>query len=392
MSKYKSLTVIILMFCFSAFAQNESSKENIIFIIVDDLRDLVMADNQLEIITPNIDKLKKRGVNFKNSFTNNPTCGASRASILTGLRPTKSRFRNYDTKINKDAPNALTIASYLKKNGYRTISNGKISHFSKDAAYGWDDMFRSPRSNPKDYKDTLNIKNLKNNFGPASEFIYADDNDYSDGKVTQKTLRDIQSINNDDKPYFIAVGFQKPHLPFIAPKKYWDLYQRNDFSMPSNKAIPPGYPIYAANPRAAEMQRYSDYEGESPKDFPEETNRRLLHGYAAATSYADACVGRILDALDKNGHAENTVVVLWGDHGWKLGDHSSWCKHTNFECDTRVPLIVRDPRHEGGQKTNRLVELIDLYPTLCELTGLPVPEHCQGRSFKTLLSEWFVVR
>ena len=242
MSKYKLLTVIILMFCFSAFAQNESGKENIIFIIVDDLRDLVMADNQLEIITPNIDKLKKRGVNFKNSFTNNPVCGASRASILTGLRPTKSRFRNYDTKINKDSPNALTIASYLKKNGYRTISNGKISHFPKDAAYGWDDMFRSPRSNPKDYKDTLNIKNLKNNFGPASEFIYADDNDYSDGKVTQKTLQDIQSINNDDKPYFIAVGFQKPHLPFIAPKKYWDLYDRNDISLPYNNFFPPSAP------------------------------------------------------------------------------------------------------------------------------------------------------
>ena len=126
MRKYKLLTVIFLMFCFSAFAQNESIKENIIFIIVDDLRDLVMADNQLKIITPNIDKLKKRGVNFKNSFTNNRVCGASRASILTGLRPTKSRFRNYDTKINKDAPNALTIASYLKKNGYRTISNGTV--------------------------------------------------------------------------------------------------------------------------------------------------------------------------------------------------------------------------------------------------------------------------
>ena len=134
------------------------------------------------------------------------------------------------------------------------------------------------------------------------------------------------------------------------------------------------------------MHKYSDFNGKSPKDLSDKTNKRLLHGYAACTSYADACVGRILNALEKNNLAENTIIVLWGDHGWKLGDHSSWCKHTNFECDTRVPLIVRDPRLEGGQKTNRLVELIDLYPTLCDLTGLPIPDHCQGRSFRKLLS------
>ena len=195
MKLHKSLIIIISLFSLSLYANNENSRENIIFIIVDDLRDLTMADNQLEILTPNIDKLRKRGVTFKNSFTNNPVCGASRASLLTGLRPTKSRFTTYYTKIDEDTPNAVTIASYLKNNGYKTISNGKISHYPKDATYGWDDMFRSPRSNPKDYKDPLNIKNLKNNFGPASEFIYADDNDYSDGKVTQKTLHDLSLIH-----------------------------------------------------------------------------------------------------------------------------------------------------------------------------------------------------
>ena len=155
MKLYKSLIIIISLLCFSVYANNENKRENIIFIIVDDLRDLTMADNQLEILTPNIDKLKKSGVTFKNSFTNNPVCGASRASLLTGLRPTKSRFTTYYTKINEDAPNSLTIASHLKNNGYRTISNGKITHHTRDAAYGWDDIFRGTRNNPKDYNCLL---------------------------------------------------------------------------------------------------------------------------------------------------------------------------------------------------------------------------------------------
>ena len=372
MSKYKLLTVIILMFCFSAFAQNESGKENIIFIIVDDLRDLVMADNQLEIITPNIDKLKKRGVNFKNSFTNNPVCGASRASILTGLRPTKSRFRNYDTKINKDAPNALTIASYLKKNGYRTISNGKISHFAKDAAYGWDDMFRSPRSNPKDYKDTLNIKNLKNNFGPASEFIYADDNDYSDGKVTQKTLRDIQSINNDDKPYFIAVGFQKPHLPFIAPKKYWDLYDRNDISLPYNNFFPPSAPKKANY--FYEIRKFTDIPDEGP--ITDSKAKELIHAYYACVSYIDAQIGLILDELDNQGLTDNTTVVLTSDHGFSLSEHGRWTKHNLFQYELKIPMIISSPKYKKNKTSESFVELVDLYPTFCDIAGLEIPEFC----------------
>jgi iduronate 2-sulfatase len=376
MSKNKLLTVIILMFCFSAFAQNESGKENIIFIIVDDLRDLVMADNQLEIITPNIDKLKKRGVNFKNSFTNNPVCGASRASILTGLRPTKSRFRNYDTKINKDSPNALTIASYLKKNGYRTISNGKISHFPKDAAYGWDDMFRSPRSNPKDYKDTLNIKNLKNNFGPASEFIYADDNDYSDGKVTQKTLQDIQSINNDDKPYFIAVGFQKPHLPFIAPKKYWDLYDRNDISLPYNNFFPPSAPKKANY--FYELRKFTDIPDNGP--ITDSKAKELIHAYYACVSYIDAQIGLILDELDNQGLTNNTTVVLTSDHGFSLSEHGRWTKHNLFQYELKIPMIISSPKYKKNKTSKSFVELVDLYPTFCDIAGLEIPDFVQGKS------------
>ena len=153
--------------------------------------------------------------------------------------------------------------------------------------------------------------------------------------------------------------------------------------MPSNLGIPPGYPVYAANLTGWELKFYHDFEGNRPTDFSGDLNRRLLHGYAACTSYVDACVGRVLDALDRTGLADNTIVVLWGDHGWKLGDHSTWSKHTTFECDTRVPLLIHVPGKGKGQTSNRLVELIDLYPTLCDLTGIQIPSHCQGPQFRT---------
>ena len=212
-----------------------------------------------------------------------------------------------------------------------------------------------------------------------TEMANVPDDTYIDGKRAARATEMLKQLANDkEQPFFLAVGFTKPHLPFVAPKKYWDLYERESFSMPPNSGRPPKWPEDAAFTKANEMQRYVDYVGDGPKDFPQSLNKKLLHGYAAAASFVDANVGRVLDALDEKGLSDNTIVVLWGDHGWKLGDHSSWCKHTNFECDTRVPLIVRDPRRAAGQETNRLVELIDLYPTLCDLTGIAIPGHCQG--------------
>ena len=385
MRKYKILIVIFSMFCFSSFAQNKNSKENIIFIIVDDLRDLVMAENQLEILTPNIDKLRKRGVEFENSFTNYPVCGASRASILTGLRPTKSRFRNYDTQINKDAPNSLTIASYLKKNGYRTISNGKISHYAKDASYGWDDMFRSSRNNPKDYQDPLNIKNLKNNFGPASEFVYADDNDYSDGKVTQKTIQDIQSINKNDKPYFIAVGFQKPHLPFIAPKKYWDLYDRNTIMQPENYNYTPVDAPKMSISNWSEMRSYSNIPNRG--QVSDSLAIDLIHGYYATVSYTDALIGKILNELKEQELDKNTVVVFVSDHGYNLQEHTQWAKFTNYNSSTQVPLIIYNPLTKVKGTTNALSSLVDVYPTLAEICGIEAPKgQLDGTSLVPILN------
>ena len=383
MKSVKLLVIIISLFYTTANSNNEVKKENIIFIIVDDLRDLTMADNQPKIITPNIDKLKKRGVTFKNSFTNNPVCGASRASLLTGLRPTKSRFTTFYTKINEDSPNALTIASYLKNNGYKTISNGKISHSPKDASYGWDDIFRAKRNNPKDYKDPININNLTNNFGPASEFVYTNDDNYSDGKVTKKTIKDIKSINNSDKPFFIAVGFQKPHLPFVAPKKYWDLYDRNDITLPHNNFFPPNAPQKANY--FYELRKFTDIPEKGP--INNEKAKELIHAYYACVSYIDAQIGLILDELKDQGLTNNTTIVLTSDHGFSLSEHGRWTKHNLFQYELKIPMIISSPKFKKNKTSESFVELVDLYPTFCDLAELDIPDFVQGKSLLTNLKD-----
>jgi arylsulfatase A-like enzyme len=376
MKLHKLLIIIIPFFCLTVNSNNDNKKENIIFIIVDDLRDLAMADNQLQISTPNIDKLKKRGVTFKNSFTNNPVCGASRASLLTGLRPTKSRFTTFYTKINEDTPNSLTIASHLKNNGYKTISNGKISHHARDAAYGWDDIFRGSRNNPKDYKDPINIKNLKNNFGPASEFVYTDDNDYSDGKVAQKTIRDIRSINQSDMPFFIAVGFQKPHLPFVAPKKYWDLYDRNDIVLPFNNFFPPNAPQKANY--FYELRKFTDVPEKGA--ISDDKAKELIHAYYACVSYIDAQIGLILDELNNQDLTNNTTVVLTSDHGFSLSEHGRWTKHNLFQYELKIPMIISSPKYKKNKTSESFVELVDLYPTFCDLADIETPKFVHGKS------------
>jgi len=380
MKLYKLLIITIPFFCLSVYANNDNKKENIIFIIVDDLRDLAMADNQLQILTPNIDKLKKSGVTFKNSFTNNPVCGASRASLLTGLRPTKNRFTTFYTKINEDAPNSLTIASHLKTTGIGQLVMGNISS-CKDAVYGWDDIFKGSRNNPKDYKDPVNIKNLKKNFGPASEFVYADDNDYSDGKVTQKTIKDIKTINQTDKPFFIAVGFQKPHLPFIAPKKYWDLYDRKDISLPNNNFFPPSAPQKANY--FYELRKFTDIPEKGP--ITEDKAKELIHAYYACVSYIDAQIGLILDELDSQGLTDNTTVVLTSDHGFSLSEHGRWTKHNLFQYELKIPMIISSPKYKKNKTSESFVELVDLFPTFCDLAELETPDFVQGKSLVTNL-------
>jgi len=377
------------------------SRPNVLFIAIDDLRP-ELGTYGTDVITPNIDRLAASGVRFDQAYCQQAVCGASRLSLMSGLYPVRTGEQTFHVSGWRDRhPKLLTMNQYFGQQGYQTIGLGKIYHGHSGGGVDPENWGRWVDVSAPDYVRPENVETLARvraegrvgdardpAKGPLTESADVHDDTYMDGKRAAEATRILEDLAAaQGQPFFLAVGFAKPHLPFVAPRKYWDLYQREKFSMPPNQSIPKGYPQHAANLMAHEMHKYSDFEGASPADFSDDLNRRLLHGYAASTSYADACVGRVLDTLDQTGLSGNTIVVLWGDHGWKLGDHGSWTKHTNFECDTRIPLIIRDPRNPNTEPTPRLVELIDLYPTLCDLTGLAVPAHCQGRSFRNLLTE-----
>lgn len=376
--------------------QVSDSQHNILFIAVDDLRPELACYGVDGIATPNFDRLAKSGMRFERAYCQQAVCGASRLAIMGGLYPTHTREQTFHVDgWRRRHPDLVTMNQHFGRHGFKTIGLGKVYHNTSGPGVDtphWDEWIkvRAPAyasaTTQAAYKAAL-ASDSRQKRGPATEMADVPDDKFADGQRANKAKEILQRLATTGDRFFLAVGFTKPHLPFVAPKRYWDLYEREKFTMPLNVGIPPGYPPYAANLSASELRAYTDYEGEMPTDFSDEVNQRLLHGYAACTSYVDACLGRVLNALDETGLAENTIVVLWGDHGWKLGDHSSWVKHTNFECDTRVPLLIRVPGKGRSKSTNRLVELIDLYPTLCELVDVPQPPHCQGRSFATLLDD-----
>jgi arylsulfatase A-like enzyme len=271
------------------------------------------------------------------------------------------------------------------------VSLGKVFHTPDDNADGWSDPAWVPSDIPF-YQRAENMKlhaerlqvGEKPDRGPAWEFADLPDWRYEDGAIAQRAVDDLQRLSNQVRPFFLAVGFKKPHLPFVAPQKYWDLYDRSSISLPTNGFVPENAPAESIH-TWGELRHYSGIPTSGP--VSDETARNLIHGYYACASFVDAQVGRVLDELDALGLADDTIVMLWGDHGWNLGEHTLWCKHSCYEVSLRVPLLVRVPGIAGNTSTRGLTELIDLYPTLCELAGIPQPEHLQGVSFVPLLSD-----
>lgn len=367
---------------------------NVLFIAVDDLRPELGCYGS-RALTPNIDRLASSGLSFDRAYCNQAVCGASRVSLMTGLYPEFTGERTYHvTDWRKRWSHIVTMNQHFKANGYTTIGLGKVYHGSGGPGVDPENWTRWIQVQGQEYADPASLEAARENRrrkgrGPATEGAQTGDETHFDGNRARTGAEQIQALAGAGKPFFLAVGFTKPHLPFVAPAKYWDLYQRDSFSLPTNLGWPEGYPDYARNANAGELRSYSDIPLRgSPSDFPQELNQRLLHGYHACVSYTDRNIGVLLNALEKAGVADRTIVVLWADHGWKLGDHSSWCKHTNFECDTRVPLVIRHPGMESARGTSKsLVELIDLYPTLCDLTGLNKPEHLQGQSLAPVLQD-----
>ncbi len=218
--------------------------------------------------------------------------------------------------------------------------------------------------------------------GPAYEWADLPDSEYPDHQICDKSLADLQELAHGNQPFFLACGFYRPHLPFVAPKKYWDLYPLQQVTLPDNMFFPHELP-QAFNYTWGEMRAYRGIPQKGP--VSDDTARQLIRGYRACVSFVDVQVGRLIDELDRLEIADNTIIVLWGDHGWQLGEHGFWCKHTNFEVATRTPLLIVAPGIAGERVCEQLVEYIDIYPTLCDLASVPLPQHLQGRSMRALL-------
>jgi arylsulfatase A-like enzyme len=376
----------------------ENARPNVLFLAMDDLRPELGAYGQPYMHTPSIDRLAATGVTFVRAFANVPVCGASRASMMTGLRPTPERFLTYHTRVDKDAPGVPTLAGWFRQAGYTTISLGKVLHHSDDAVDSWSETPWDPENDSlpgyRKWRNYLVEENIREDMKkdgrpPAFEAPDVDDDAYFDGKVAVRAIEYLGRFARADEPFFLAVGFVKPHLPFNAPSRYWDLYPESAVQRPVNQPFPESAPRQAWH-NWGELRHYAGVPG-GDAPVPEDLAVTLVRGYRAATSYADAQVGRVLDELERLGLAENTVVVLWGDHGFSLGEHGLWVKHSPFELANRVPLIVRAPGAAAGGVAQGLVETVDIFPTLAELAGLPLPSHLQGRSFAATVADPAVV-
>ena len=367
-------------------------KPNVLFIPADDLRPQLACYGQEHMITPNIDRLADRGTLFARPYCQAPVCGATRASLLTGVRPTRERFVDFKTWVDRDLPGALTLPEHFRRHGYVTLSVGKVFHHRSDTSERswseppWHPLKDSPEASWRDYQLEANrtLDGASDHRGPPFECADVPDDAYFDGRIADRAIDDLRRLAAADEPFLLAAGFIKPHLPFNAPRKYWDYYKSGDIRLADNPFAPDAAPERAIH-NFGELRAYFDVPAEGP--VSDDMAHRLVHGYYAATSYADAQVGRLLDELDRLGLGDNTIVVLWGDHGWQLGEHGLWCKHCNFNTSLWAPLIVSAPQVDGGRRCNELVEFVDVYPTLCDLAGLPLPDHLQGASFAPLLDD-----
>ncbi|CAA6692771.1 MULTISPECIES: alpha/beta fold hydrolase [unclassified Lentimonas] len=395
-----------------------AQRPNVLFIAVDDLKPLLSNYGDETVVSPNFERLAEQGMTFLNAHCQQAVCGPSRASVMTGLRPDQTRIWDLKTKIRDENPDVVTIPQHFKRNGYTTAGVGKIYDYrtveghDRDDPQSWSGPYDIFDKNPESEYGLVNpeyVAKVRAAREANPELGYWDfltkvlkgsppyegtedvaDEAYDDGQIAKTAVGLIEKLSPQDDPFFIAVGFKKPHLPFIAPKRYWDLYEPDQFKLHPLTARPEGSPDYHFQPgwelrngSYADVPLLSD-----PSAIPDHTGRKLIHGYYAAVSYLDAQLGKVLDALDASAEADNTIVVLWGDHGYHLSDHGMWCKHTNYEQSTRVPFMIIDPRDSKlvkGASSESVVELVDIFATLCDLSGLEEPTGIEGTSLKPVL-------
>lgn len=369
----------------------DKPKQNILFICVDDLRPMINSYGETKMITPNMDKLASQGLQFNNAYTNVAVCGASRASVMTGIRPSQTRFTDYTSKASVDAKSAVALNQIFKNNGYETISYGKIYHFVDDNKEYWTEIDNGHVQT--DYQDPVSIarKNAsetieQGRYGPAFEYPDVDDYAYNDGKITKKAIEKLKDLKVENKPFFMAIGYVSPHLPFIQPKKYWDMYDHKAIKLADNPYYPENVPLIALQSQgfSGELRKkYLDIPKEGNLD--DELSRNLIHGYYASITYMDALIGELVKNLDDLGLRENTTIVLWSDHGYFLGEHGMWTKHSTFREAVKIPLLISSPEYKKYGTTESMTELVDLYPTLCNIAQIKAPSYLQGESLIPVL-------
>lgn len=366
----------------------EAARPNVLFIAVDDLRTNLGCYGDPVARTPHIDALAAGGVRFTRAYCQEAVCNPSRQSLLTGRRPDTIRVWDLKTHFRKTSPGVVTLPEHFKASGYFAQSIGKIFH--GEAPMADPPSWSVPETleyvaKRDDYRLEENRSSRPMQKSAPLEFVGESDDEYPDGKVAAGAVAALEGFAKGDaaRPFFLAVGFMKPHLPFTAPKQYWDLYDKVAIPTPEQPTPPRGAPALALHD-STELRGYSDMPRTGP--FSAEQAMALRRGYYAATSFTDAQVGRVMAALQRTGLAKNTIVVLWSDHGFHLGEHGLWAKTTNYEADTRVPLIiVRPGATKVGAACASLVELIDLFPTLVDLCGVAAPTGLEGKSLRPLL-------
>ena len=392
------LGLIILSF------SNGTARPNILFIAVDDLRPSLGCYGDPIAHTPHIDKLAAQGVQFNRAYCQVAVCNPSRASLMTGQRPDKLGVWTLPIHFREAKPNAITIPQWFRRSGYTAVSHGKIYHNPTPDPQSWSEPIRSLPSLPDPYPEgtreqirkvaaQLPAKDWRKNSlrPPSTAAPNLPDDQLIDGAQTNLAIEDLKRLAKKEDPFFLAMGYIRPHLAWVAPKKYWDLYDPTTLPVLEEQIITPNTPPYALH-NNSELTHYSDL-----IDFPRpwhdqtissEKARSLMHGYYACVSYIDAQIGRLLDTVVEEGLADNTIIVLWSDHGWKLGEYRGWGKMTNYEIDARVPLIISAPNLQTqGQKTDSLAELLDLFPTLCDLADVEKPNFIDGTSLAPILND-----
>lgn len=375
-------------------AAADAAPPNVLLLLVDDLKPAIGCYGDPVAVTPNLDRLALRGMRFDRAYCNQAVCAPSRFTLLLGSRSTSTGLYGLGSRLRQRLPDAVTLPQHFARHGYRTESLGKVFHIGHGNE-GDPASFSVPHFADKviEYADPASTDNGRltreeayfsnqrlgeiNTLprGAAFESPDVEDHRYADGRVADETVRRLKAAHQQRRaegtPFFIAAGFARPHLPFSVPKRYWDLYDPAALPLPQVTSPPESAPQIAGRTNG-ELANYRPVpeNGQPPLDL----QRHLIHGYYAGVSFVDAQIGKVLDELDRLELAEETLIVLWGDHGYHLGDHGLWTKHTNYEQANRIPLIIVAPGVSApGTSTNQLIESVDLFPTLTELAGLPPP-------------------